>query len=60
MKPDSRVKTETKDAPTGLVASLIIDSVTVDDAATFKATAKNPAGEASCSAELTVQGEVYS
>lgn len=60
VKPDSRVKTETKEAPTGLVASLIIDSVTVDDVATFKATAKNPAGEVSCSAELTVQGWVYS
>ena len=58
IKPQDRIKTEQKESATGLAASLIIDNCSANDVATIKAIAKNPAGEVSCTAQLTVQGTV--
>ena len=49
------MKLEKKEGKAELSLSLTIDACVVEDASKLKIHAKNPAGEASCTAELKVQ-----
>ena len=58
--PDARTKLEIKDVRGEVNAVLTIENCTVDDAATYKFNAKNPAGEDSCLAKINVKGKSLS
>ena len=57
--PDARIKLEFKDVRGEVNAVLTIDDSTPDDAATYKFVAKNPAGEDSCFANISVKGRYF-
>ena len=54
---DAHVKLDFKDVRGEVHAVLSIDDSTPDDAATYKFIAKNPAGEDSCFANISVKGK---
>ena len=55
LEPSDRIKIETKDVRQEKAGILVITKATPDDQDTYHVVAKNPAGEAKCSAKLTVQ-----
>ena len=55
LESTEHIKIEKKEGKTDLSLSLIIDACVVEDAGKLKIHAKNPVGEASCTAELKVQ-----
>ena len=52
-----KIKIESKTTKTERVTSLSFDSCTVEDTSEIRCVAKNPAGEAKCSAKLDVKSK---